>query len=93
MQQSGSEKNGAMSKPNFSIRTVFWIMLVVAAFLGGRASMAPTIDRHVDEIKTQQAISADLQRALEQINQYEQAFKKQTQVGSERARAGNENEN
>ena len=34
-----------MSKPRFSIKTLLWSMLVVAAFLGGRASMQPVVGK------------------------------------------------
>ena len=33
-----------MSKPKFSIRTLLWMVLVVSAFFGGRASMQPVVD-------------------------------------------------
>jgi hypothetical protein len=33
----------------FSLRTLMWLMLVVAAFFGGRASMGPQLQRGAAE--------------------------------------------
>ena len=92
---------GEMSKLKFSIRTVFWIMLVVAAFLGGRASMSPAIHWHVEELAKQKAIharaqamnsiNADRQLALAKIRQRVNSLNKmETQMRSDRVKAGNE---
>ena len=48
------------AKPRFTLRTLFWLVLVVASFFAGQASLVPTLRRNAAERDRLRAMNATL---------------------------------
>jgi hypothetical protein len=44
-----------MPRPQFALKTLFWLMLVVAAFFGGFELHRQAASRELDDLRTRQA--------------------------------------